>query len=185
MQEVWQSPYTFIRLDNWLIEWDARPYWVSVKVVVYIVLNCCQDEYTAVPEPAVGDGDMKLQYSMNQPPTSSSRGPPLHTRLQHPLHQTAELSSSLPYGLNSPPPSNRLQQLQQQQQRGPLLHHSHSLPSSPQKLHRQLQGQSPLCGSNIYHTASFGDVSPYSVVEKTTTNRSKVLPKEVTVQLGL
>jgi len=147
-----------------------------------VVLKCCQDKYTVAAEPAISDGDMTLQYGVNQPPTTGSRGPPFHTRLQHPLHRTAELSSSLPYGLNSPPPSNRLQQLQQQQQRGPLLHHSHSLPSSPQKLHPQLQVQSPLCGSNIYHTASFGDVSPYRVVEKTTTNRSKVLPKEVTLQ---
>jgi len=44
---------------------------------------------------------------------------------------------------------------------------------------------SQLCGPNIYHGGSFGDVSYNMMMEKPTTNRSKVLPKEVLNSIGL
>ena len=137
------------------------------------VLTCYQDEYAAVSGPAGRESDVtvRCEYSVSQPLPANGPAAPCHARLQRPLHNTAELSSSLPYALNSPLPPHRLQL--HHQHAGRLLQHSHSLPSSPHKLHPQLSGQS----SNIYHTGSFGDMS-CNMVEKTT-NRSKILPKEV------
>ena len=127
----------------------------------------------------VEEDDVKLQYSASQPPTASSPAAQFHTRLPRPLqHSTAELSSSLPFGLDSMPPAHRLQQLQQHDQ-GRLLQHCHSLPSSPRKLHPQLPMRSSLCAGNVCCTGSFSDVSYNMATDRTPTNRSKILPKEV------
>ena len=81
----------------------------------------------------------------------------------HPdVYNTTDLTSSLPYGLNSQPARQHR-----------LLQHSHSLPSSPQKLRPHLPVP---CTTSVYHSGSFTEL-PYNVHEKTT--RSKVLPKEV------
>jgi len=151
----------------------------STVYVITVLLTCWQEEYTGTSEQAGSDGDVKFQYNVNQPLTSVSHSAHFHTTLPRPVHSGTELSSSLPYGLNSPPrPTHRMQQ-QQQQRAGRLLQHSHSLPSSPHKLQSHVPVQSPLCSANIYHTGSFTDVS-YNMTERTTTtNRSKVLPKEV------
>jgi len=153
-----------------------------------------QDEYTSTPSVGGADSDdIKFQYNMAQTPLNS--GSHFHHRSLH--NCTPELSSSLPYGLNnspSRPASQRTQQLQlQQQQRGVnaggrlLLqqqqYNSHSLPSSPQKLRsgqQNLPVQTMLGSSDVYRTGSYGDMSTYNMMEKAMpTNRSKVLPKEV------
>jgi len=123
-------------------------------------LLCFQDEYATAADRQVG------------PLTTNSTQ--FHGQSHRTLCNTTELSSSLPYGLNSrPQPAVRLPQ----RDAGRLLQHSHSLPSSPHKLRpQQLSVQSPLC---VYPAGgSFADLS-YNMAEKTTTNRSKVLPKEV------
>ena len=126
---------------------------------------CLQEEYTTVAGLAGSEGEL------SQPLTPSIRTPQLHPRLHEPLHYTAELSSSLPYGLNTALAPHHMQQHQHASR---LMQNSCSLPSSPRKLHPQ----SPIYGSDVYHAGSFSDVSCH-LVEKTTTSRSKVLPKEV------
>ena len=141
------------------------------------MLACCQDEYTAITGPVSNADDLKQQYNISQRLAAGTGSPRLDTRLQQPLHNVIELSSSVPYGLNSPLPAHRMQQLQlQQPQRGgQLLQHSHSLPSSPRKVHSHVPVQ---CAASVYHAGSFTEMYG-NMVEKTTTSRSKVLPKEV------
>ena len=138
------------------------------RFFIYMVLvMCCQDEYTSTQRPISNDAGVKFPYGMNQPGTTNTHPAQYHSRAHRGVYNTADLTSSLPYGLDSQPQPHR------------LLQHSHSLPSSPHKLQPCLPVQSPLCAANVYHrSGSFSEVSyGGGVGEKI--SRSKVLPKEV------
>lgn len=134
-----------------------------------MMISCVQDEYTS-GGPVDTAVEPNLHFGFSRPPQNVGHRP------QRPLQDSVELSSSVPYGLNSQSPLHHTQQVAPR-----LLQHSQSVPSSPQKLaSAPLHVQSPMYAT----TNCFGDVS-YSVAERMTTNRSKVLPKEVVFLLFL
>jgi len=136
---------------------------------------CCQEEYAFTPRPISNEIGHKFSYPATQPSSTDPRAIHYHSRPQRALYSTAELTSSLPYGLDAQP-----QPAHHHQHQHRLLQHSHSLPSSPQKLHPHLpSAQSQLCVGNVYRSGSFADVPGCTVGEKITASRSKVLPKEV------